>query len=140
MHGYPFMQVVQYSVPTCTWAPPPVDPPRPPSATAGQYSTSNTLVSVSNCNEYVFDFFFPSINSAHDPWSTEIRHMVPDMWRNILPVRDSVSGDLLPPSILYQHGWILRNGTDLRSCHIGMCLLGFKFICRLYKIAYFFVF
>ncbi|XP_065087855.1 uncharacterized protein LOC135709445 isoform X3 [Ochlerotatus camptorhynchus] len=34
MHGYPFMQVVQYSVPTCTWAPPPVDPPRPPSATA----------------------------------------------------------------------------------------------------------
>jgi hypothetical protein len=32
MHGYPVMQVVQYSVPTCTWGPPP--PPdllRPPS-------------------------------------------------------------------------------------------------------------
>uniref|UniRef100_A0A182K3U0 Uncharacterized protein n=1 Tax=Anopheles christyi TaxID=43041 RepID=A0A182K3U0_9DIPT len=39
MHGYPFMQVVQYSVPTCTWAPPPVEPPRPPSATAAS-STS----------------------------------------------------------------------------------------------------
>lgn len=32
MHGYPVMQVVQYSVPTCTWGPPPPDIlHRPPS-------------------------------------------------------------------------------------------------------------
>lgn len=33
MHGYPVMQVVQYSVPPCTWVPPPPsDNHRPPSA------------------------------------------------------------------------------------------------------------
>ncbi|KAG5676386.1 hypothetical protein PVAND_006226 [Polypedilum vanderplanki] len=34
MHGFPVMQVVQYSVPTCNWGPPPPPPPldfRPPS-------------------------------------------------------------------------------------------------------------
>lgn len=31
MHGYPVMQVVQYSVPTCTWGPPPDILHRPPS-------------------------------------------------------------------------------------------------------------
>lgn len=30
MHGYPVMQVVQYSVPPCTWGPP-TDTHRPPS-------------------------------------------------------------------------------------------------------------
>ncbi len=31
MHGYPVMQVVQYSVPPCTWGPPTTDTHRPPS-------------------------------------------------------------------------------------------------------------
>lgn len=37
MHGYPVMQVVQYSVPTCTWGPPPPDLLRPPPISVGEH-------------------------------------------------------------------------------------------------------
>lgn len=37
MHGYPVMQVVQYSVPTCTWGPPPPDLLRPPPVSVGEH-------------------------------------------------------------------------------------------------------
>lgn len=58
MHGYPVMQVVQYSVPTCTWGPPP--PPsdllRPPSV--GQFTWLFFVsIIIYVCVFYLFNFY-----------------------------------------------------------------------------------
>lgn len=50
MHGYPVMQVVQYSVPPCTWGPP-TDTHRPP-------STGMSLFFLQLLNCFIYSSFY----------------------------------------------------------------------------------
>jgi len=53
MHGYPVMQVVQYSVPTCTWGPPPPDLLRPPPVSVGEHFIKNLM----KFENFIISFF-----------------------------------------------------------------------------------
>lgn len=86
MHGYPVMQVVQYSVPPCTWVPPPPPPGdslRPPSNGTFIYTLRNIyiyhpLLLHAPAYKPIFSITKPTNTHTHTHTPTNSLHLIFD--------------------------------------------------------------
>lgn len=134
MHGYPVMQVVQYSVPPCTWVPPPPsDNHRPPSAGRVTFSTY-FLFSTSYKCIYVYNakFIIKTRSSPNNITINFLRFLFscfscPRAYNNNQSTHNAATHN---PGVRKYVVWCLICGGI--SCLLGVMFLGVYFLVRSY--------